>query len=236
MFLHIFTHIKTEHCIFIAEHCLCKSLAKFCFTDTRRTEEDKRTNRTFRILQTCTTTAYGIGNKVNGLISLPSTGIGSAVSTIVAQNMGAQQVDRAERGYKLSTGMALLFLLLGGFVLSRPSVASAIVSIFTDEAEVIPMAADYLSIMAFWCWTNSIHDATRGLFQGSGHTFLPVAVDMTRLWVLRFATLAFCEQVLHLGVRSVWYSVVVSNGIASAILLVLYFTGIWRKSTIKIHD
>lgn len=133
-------------------------------------------------------------------------------------------------------GMALLFLLLGGFVLSRPSVASAIVSIFTDEAEVIPMAADYLSIMAFWCWTNSIHDATRGLFQGSGHTFLPVAVDMTRLWVLRFATLAFCEQVLHLGVRSVWYSVVVSNGIASAILLVLYFTGIWRKSTIKIHD
>ena len=180
--------------------------------------------------------AYGIGNKVNGLISLPSTGIGSAVSTIVAQNMGAQQVDRAERGYKLSMGMALLFLLLGGFVLSRPSVASAIVSIFTDEAEVIPMAADYLSIMAFWCWTNSIHDATRGLFQGSGHTFLPVAVDMTRLWVLRFATLAFCEQVLHLGVRSVWYSVVVSNGIASAILLVLYFTGIWRKSTIKIHD
>lgn len=180
--------------------------------------------------------AYGIGNKVNGLISLPSTGIGSAVSTIVAQNMGAQQVDRAERGYKLSTGMAFLFLLLGGFVLSRPSVASAIVSIFTDEAEVIPMAADYLSIMAFWCWTNSIHDATRGLFQGSGHTFLPVAVDMTRLWVLRFATLAFCEQVLHLGVRSVWYSVVVSNGIASAILLVLYFTGIWRKSTIKIHD
>ena len=177
--------------------------------------------------------AYGIGNKVNGLISLPSTGIGSAVSTIVAQNMGAQQVDRAEHGYKLSTGMALLFLLLGGFVLSRPSVASAIVSIFTDEAEVIPMAADYLSIMAFWCWTNSIHDATRGLFQGSGHTFLPVAVDMTRLWVLRFATLAFCEQVLHLGVRSVWYSVVVSNGIASAILLVLYFTGIWRKSTIK---
>lgn len=52
MFLHIFTHIKTEHCIFIAEHCLCKSLAKFCFTDTRRTEEDKRTDRSFRVFKT----------------------------------------------------------------------------------------------------------------------------------------------------------------------------------------
>lgn len=178
--------------------------------------------------------AYGIGNKVNGLISLPSTGIGSAVSTITAQNMGAQQPERARRGYLLSMSMVLVFLLISGFILSRPAISTAAVSIFSDEAEVIPLAADFLSIMAFWCWTNSIHDATRGLLQGSGHTFLPVAVDMTRLWVLRFATLWFCETVLHMGVRSVWYSVVVSNGLSSVMLLILYFTGIWRKNTIKI--
>lgn len=178
--------------------------------------------------------AYGIGNKVNGLISLPSTGIGSAVSTITAQNMGAQQPERARRGYFLSMSMVLVFLLVSGFILSRPAISTAAVSIFSDEAEVIPLAADFLSIMAFWCWTNSIHDATRGLLQGSGHTFLPVAVDMTRLWVLRFATLWFCETVLHMGVRSVWYSVVVSNGLSSVMLAILYFTGIWRKSTIKI--
>lgn len=178
--------------------------------------------------------AYGIGNKVNGLISLPSTGIGSAVSTITAQNMGAQQPERARRGYLLSMSMVLVCLLISGFILSRPAISTAAVSIFSDEAEVIPLAADFLSIMAFWCWTNSIHDATRGLLQGSGHTFLPVAVDMTRLWVLRFATLWFCETVLHMGVRSVWYSVVVSNGLSSVMLLILYFTGIWRKNTIKI--
>ena len=37
-----------------------------------------------------------------------------------------------------------------------------------------------------------------------------------------------------MGVRSVWYSVVVSNGIAAVILYVLYLTGIWKKSTIKV--
>ena len=35
--------------------------------------------------------AYGIGNKVNGLITLPSNAIGSATATIVGQNMGAKQ-------------------------------------------------------------------------------------------------------------------------------------------------
>ena len=40
--------------------------------------------------------AYGIGNKVNSLITLPTNAVGSAVATIVGQNMGAkQQIGRA---------------------------------------------------------------------------------------------------------------------------------------------
>lgn len=178
--------------------------------------------------------AYGIGNKVNGLITLPSNGIGSAVSTIVGQNMGAKQPERARKGYLLSMGCAVAFLFLGGRILSLPAVSTAIVSIFSDDAAVIPMAADFLSVMAFWCFTNGVHDATCGLFQGSGHTEVPMAVNMTRLWVLRLGTLWVCETLLDMGVRSIWYSVVISNGISAAALLLLYFTGLWKKSRVKV--
>lgn len=179
--------------------------------------------------------AYGIGNKVNGLISLPSTGIGSAVSTIVGQNMGAKQVERARKGYLISMVCSVTFLFLGGRILSLPAVSTAIVSLFSDDAAVIGMAADFLSTMAFWCFTNGIHDATCGLFQGSGHTEVPMAVNVTRLWVLRFATLYICETMLGLGVRSIWLSVVVSNGISSGVLILLYFTGLWKKSRLRIN-
>lgn len=179
--------------------------------------------------------AYGIGNKVNSLISLPSNGIGSAVSTIVGQNMGARQPDRAARGYRISMGCAVAFLFAGGMILSRPAVSATIVSVFADDPAVIAMAADFLSTMAFWCWTNGIHDATCGLFQGSGHTEVPVSVNVIRLWVLRFATLWVCETVLGLGVRSIWLSVVVSNGIASAMLLALSLTGLWRRPKLKLN-
>lgn len=178
--------------------------------------------------------AYGIGNKVNGLITLPSNGIGSAVATIVGQNMGAGQKERAEKGYRISMWISVAFLFAGGMILSRAPVSTAIVSIFSEDAKVIEMAADFLSIMAMWCFTNGVYNSTSGLFQGTGHTEVTMAVDATRLWVFRFATLWFCESVLHMGVRSVWYSVVISNGISAAILYILYRTGIWKKSRIKV--
>lgn len=179
--------------------------------------------------------AYGIGNKVNSLITLPSNGVGSATATIVGQNMGARQPERAEKGFRISMWMCVAFLFIGGMILSREFISTTIVSIFSDDPEVIAMAADFLSIMAFWCFTNGVYNTAIGLFQGTGHTEVTVAVDVARLWVFRFLTLWFCGTVLKMGVRSVWYSVVISNGISAAILYVLYRMGIWKKTKIKVE-
>lgn len=176
--------------------------------------------------------AYGIGNKVNGLITLPSNGIGSAVATIVGQNIGANQIDRAEKGYKIARRVSVIFLFVGGLILSRPFLSEAIVGLFSTDEEVIAMATDFLSIMALWCFTNGVYNSTSGLFQGSGHTEVTMAVDATRLWVFRFATLYVCENWLHMGVRSIWYSVVVSNALSSVILYVVYRTGLWKKKRV----
>jgi len=178
--------------------------------------------------------AYGIGNKINGLITLPSTAMGSATATIVGQNVGASQKDRAEKGYKLSMYISVVFLLVSGFILSRPFIARSIVSIFSEEAEVIYHATNFLSLMAICCWTNGIHNATNGLFQGSGHTMITMANDAARLWVFRFLTLYICESVLLMGVESIWWSVVVSNAISAFILYVLYRMKIWKKDVVKI--
>lgn len=179
--------------------------------------------------------AYGIGNKVNGLITLPTNGIGSAVATIVGQNMGAKQPERAEKGYKYAMYISVAFLFVGGMILSRSFISTAIVSIFSEDADVIAMAADFLSIMAFCCFTNGVYNSTTGLFQGTGHTEVTMTVDATRLWVFRFLTLWFCQEVLSLGVRSIWFSVVVSNAISAVILYILYRMGIWKKDKLNIQ-
>ena len=179
--------------------------------------------------------AYGIGNKLNGLITMPINGVGSAVSTIVGQNMGADQPERAQKAYKVAMNMGVVFLFIGGMILSRDFMSRGLVQIFSEDPEVIAMASDFLSIMAFWCFTNGIYNCSTGLFNGTGHTEVTMAMEASRLWIFRFATLWFCETILHMGVRSVWYSVVVSNGIGAVILYILYRKGVWKKARIKMN-
>ena len=180
--------------------------------------------------------AYGIGNKINGLISMPSNAMGSATATITALNMGAEKPERARKGCRLSILISVVFLFAGGLIISRPAVSTALVALFSEDPAVIPMAADFLAIMAFWAWSNGFYNSLRGLFQGTGHTEITMVSDASRLWIFRFATLLICEKILHLGVRSVWLSVVVSNGIAALVLYILYRKGIWRKNRVQEKD
>lgn len=172
--------------------------------------------------------AYGIGNRINSIITLPANAMGSAVSTIVGQNIGANQKERALSAYKKSMLIAVVFLFIAGFVLSRDIISTAIVKIFSSDDNVIPLASNFLSIMAFWCWTNGIYNNTVGLFNGAGNTIVTMVVDAARLWVFRFATLFIFSHFFHMAEQSVWYSVVASNGISAAIMYICYKLGWWK--------
>lgn len=172
--------------------------------------------------------AYGIGNRINSIITMPANAMGSSVATIVGQNIGANQSERAIDAYRKSMLMAVIFLFITGFILSRDIVSTAIVKIFSSDSEVIPMASSFLSIMAFWCWTNGIYNNTVGLFNGAGNTIVTMVVDAARLWIFRFATLFMFSYFFHMAEQSVWYSVVASNGISAAIMYVCYKLGWWK--------
>lgn len=176
--------------------------------------------------------AYGIGNRINGIITMPSTAFGSATATIVGQNIGAYQADRADEAYRRARLMIVIFLFTSGMILSRGVVSTAMVSIFSSDKEVIPMAADFLSIMAFCCWTNGIYDTTKGYFNGNGKTVVTMLIDATRLWVFRFATLFIFSYFFKMEERSVWFSVVASNALSSFILWVLYKCSRRKRCTV----
>ena len=115
----IFTHVDTCHHAFIIKEEFSECLGKFRLTHTGGTEEDKRTNRTFRILQTCTTTAYGIGNSFNGFI-LPDDTLVKFIFQMQQFILFALQHltdgDACPTGYYICNVFGIYFFLNHGFV------------------------------------------------------------------------------------------------------------------------
>lgn len=167
---------------------------------------------------------------------MPSTATGNAIGTIVGQNIGAGQMERAEKAYKLARRVMMIFLFVGGMILSREFISTSIVQIFSEDEQVITWASDFLSIMAFCCWTNAVSDTTNGLFRGSGHTLILMIMDATRLWIFRFATIYVGKNWLGMGVECIWYSVVVSNALSAFCLWVFYKMGLWKRNAKVIEE
>ena len=66
--LHIFTHVDSHHIVLRIKKILCNALGKFRLSHTGRAEEEERTDRPVRVLQTCTVTLDGADNRTDSLI------------------------------------------------------------------------------------------------------------------------------------------------------------------------
>ncbi len=159
--------------------------------------------------------AYGIGNKINGIVSSPSMAMGNAVSIMSGQAKGAGRPEKAGNAWLCGMGMMCMLLVVTGFIISRNSISTAIIHIFSDDVQVIEYGAHFLAIMSLWSWTNGVYDSSKGYLNGQGKTVSTVTVNAARLWVFRFAILFVCERILKIGVGSIWYAVTFSNALAA---------------------
>ncbi|MBS4537635.1 MATE family efflux transporter [Clostridium sp. D2Q-11] len=178
-----------------------------------------------------TLTAFIIGNRINSLILMPAMGIGHALSTIVGQNLGADDIKRARKAVKVSTILTTIFLLIGGlivFILAR-----RIIMIFTDSEEVITQATFYLRVISASLPLMGVFQIFNGTFQGSGHTIMAMSMMTSRLWLFRIPLIILFKNFTNLQERSVWYAMILSNAIVCIIGLILYLSRKWEHKIIK---
>ncbi|MGF7057810.1 MATE family efflux transporter [Brassicibacter mesophilus] len=178
-----------------------------------------------------TMAAFGIGNRINSLILMPAMGIGSALSTIVGQNLGAENIERAKKAVKTSVGLTTIFLVAGGILIF--STSSNIISLFNPDPEVFSQGTHYLRLISAALPFMGFFQIFIGTFQGSGHTFSAMVLMMGRLWGLRIPLILIFKTFTNLGTNSVWYAMVLSNGIICLVGYAIYSTGKWQKKVIR---
>ncbi|MCR2044168.1 MATE family efflux transporter [Anaerosalibacter massiliensis] len=174
---------------------------------------------------TATIAAFGMVNRITSLISQPAMGIGAALTSIVGQNIGANQLDRVKEAFKKSLRLTVLFSTIGViFILWKDK---EIINFFIrskDDKEVIYQGINYLRYISVSMPLMGIFSVLQGIFQGSGHTKYSMSMEVGRLWFVRLPMILIFKHFTNIGPTGIWFSMSFSN-----LIICLYGIFIYKK-------
>ncbi len=178
--------------------------------------------------------AYGIGQRIIRMLNVAVWGLASPLTTMIGQNIGAENETRAasvaKRAYALS--FTTLFTLgLFVFLLRGP-----LFRIFIDDPAVVKTGGRFLSIFLWSIPFFGIFRLTSSVFRGSGHTRPPMIMSLIRLLPLRVGVsylLAFGIVGVNLGTDGIWLGLFTSNFVVGIMAFTWFLTGRWQEKTIK---
>lgn len=188
-------------------------------------------NRFLLKFGTITLTAFAVGNRISSLLLMPAMGIGSALATVVGQNIGAENITRAQRAVRSSLLWSTVFLVFGG--LAMFPFAREIVGTMNRIPEVVDYGTEYLKVIIIGLPLMGIFQTLIGVFQGSGHTLSAMILMMGRLWALRIPMVFFLTRFQNFGVNAIWTAMILSNAIICVVGFIIYLTGRWKRRVIR---
>jgi Na+-driven multidrug efflux pump len=149
---------------------------------------------------------------------------------MMGQNLGANKPERAERAVSLTAFYNTLFLALVAAVFI--TVPEPIVRLFTTDPAVTPFAVSCLRIIAYGNLGYAFGMVMVQAFNGAGDTVTPTIINMFGFWLCEIPlawTLAFPAG---MGVRGVFTAIPISEALITAMGLIIFMRGGWKKSKI----
>jgi len=178
--------------------------------------------------------AYGIVNRLSSLLYLPALGLARGTETVVGQNIGAQQVDRARRAVRLSSAVVVaIFIVVVGLAYPFADRIAAIFIEGEESAQVIEYTAAYILIAGPSYVFLGVFQVLLGGLRGSGSTRAAMVLSIQELWLFRVPIAAVAIVVLGAGVTGVWYAVAVSYVLSAITTAAWFLRGTWTENVIE---
>ncbi len=182
--------------------------------------------------------ALGVSNNINGMVTTPINSFEEGTSTIISQNIGARNINRAIKTFKYTFILATSLGIVG-YVLVRFICQDAIINLYNqnssaDNAEMFLALIksinryDSLSILAL-----AVNSAVLGVLYGFGQTKMTMILNISRVFVFRIPVLWYL-QTFHkeIGAEAAGISMGISNiciALASLTCLGIFLLKIKKK-------
>jgi len=179
---------------------------------------------------TATMAAFGMVNRISALIMQPGMGIGAALTAIVGQNLGSNQIKRVKEAFNKAIYLTVGFSTIGSIALILFD--NSIINFFIqskDDLSVISQGIVYLWYVSISMPLMGIFSVFQGVFQGSGHTKYSMSMEIGRLWFVRLPMILLFKYFTNIGPSGIWFSMSFSNFIVCLYGYWLYKNGNWQE-------
>jgi putative MATE family efflux protein len=173
---------------------------------------------------------YTIAIRIVIFVILPSWGLSNAAATLVGQNLGAKQPERAEKSVWRTGLYNMAFLGFVGLifiVFTEPTIR-----IFTNDPTVVPLAVSCLRILSYGNIGFAYGMVMLQAFNGAGDTVTPTIVNFFGFWLLEIPLAYALAVPLHFHANGAYYSIVISEGAIATAGILLFRRGHWKRQQI----
>ena len=160
---------------------------------------------------------YGAAVRFEHIFTLPVIGLNTAVISIAGQNFGARRYDRIHEVYSKAILIGVLIMIFSGFVIFLLS--EIIISIFSNNAEVIKFGSNYLKIAAFIGPIYPVFFISHALFTALKKTYLIFYSNLFRVVIFPFIIAWYILNIMNGYFNQIFYGLLVMNWILGFIIL-----------------
>ncbi len=169
---------------------------------------------------------YTIGIRVIIFTLLPSWGISNAAATLVGQNLGAKQPDRAEQAVWTTARINAIFLgTMGVIFILAPSF---FIRLFIQDAVVVESGAACLRIMSYGFVMYGYGMVMIQSFNGAGDTLTPTKINFVSFWLIEIPLAWFLATRMGMEQNGVYTSIVIAETFMTIVAIILFRRGKWK--------
>ena len=178
-------------------------------------------------MDTVSIAAHAVALTAESISFMPGAGFSLAATTLVGQNMGANNPEQAERsGYQSGYMATLVMSAMGVLFFAFPRF---FVGLFSKDPAVVDLAAKCLRLVAIsqpaLAWVQTLGGGLRGV----GDTRWVMAITVVGFWGVRISLAYVLAISAGLGLLGAWIAMVVDLFVRSVLLVLRFRQGGWKE-------
>ena len=158
---------------------------------------------------------------------LPAWGLSNAAATLVGQNLGARQPERAEKSVLLTAKYNALFM--AGVTFLFLLFSFPIISIFTKDIAVLNYGTKALQIIGSGYIFYGIAMVMMQALNGAGDTRTPTWINFIGFWLFQIPLAYFMAKGMDWGPVGAFVAIPVAETAVAIAAWVLFKKGNWKK-------